>query len=55
VAPAMASRNGGYTRIIKTAKWRIGDGGDIVIVQLVGVEKSSKPGKKEDKKAEAKA
>ncbi len=54
IAPVMANRNGGYTRILKTAKWRIGDGGDIVIVQLVGVEKASKPAKKEEK-AEAKA
>jgi len=40
VAPAMAERNGGYTRIVKTSQWRIGDGGDIVIVQLVGVAKT---------------
>ena len=37
VAPVYASRNGGYTRIIKTAKWRIGDNGDIVVVQLVDI------------------
>lgn len=51
VAPAMASRNGGYTRIIKTSQWRIGDGGDLVIVQLVGVEKVSRSPKKEEKAA----
>lgn len=40
VAPKFADRNGGYTRIVKTSEWRIGDGGDIVVVQLVGIEKS---------------
>ena len=39
VGPAMADRNGGYTRIIKTAQWRIGDAADLVIVQLVGIAK----------------
>jgi large subunit ribosomal protein L17 len=34
VAPKFADRPGGYTRIIKTAKHRIGDGGDIVILEL---------------------
>jgi large subunit ribosomal protein L17 len=44
VGPAMAGREGGYTRIIKTAKWRIGDAADLVIVQLVGIAKTqSKP------------
>jgi large subunit ribosomal protein L17 len=41
VAPKMADRNGGYTRIVKTAQWRIGDGGDIAIVQLIGFEKNA--------------
>ena len=39
IGPAMADRNGGYTRIIKTSEWRIGDAADLVIVQLVGVAK----------------
>ncbi|MCL5770331.1 MAG: 50S ribosomal protein L17 [Planctomycetes bacterium] len=39
IAPHYADRNGGYTRIIKTAEWRIGDAGDIAIVQLVGIAK----------------
>jgi len=34
VAPKFQGRNGGYTRIIKTADWRIGDAGDIVVLQL---------------------
>src|SRR5882672_9729035 len=34
IGPAMADCNGGYTRIIKTSEWRVGDAGDIAIVQL---------------------
>ena len=55
IGPHFKDRNGGYTRIVKTAEWRIGDAGDIVIVQLVGIgkvqtkapAKSKKKGKKE--------
>jgi large subunit ribosomal protein L17 len=35
VAPLFADRNGGYTQIVKTAKYRIGDGGDVVWLQLI--------------------
>ena len=35
IAPRYKGRNGGYTRIIKTANWRIGDAGDIVILELI--------------------
>src|SRR5688572_22042764 len=35
VAPKFASRNGGYTRIIKLSDYRIGDGGSLVILQLL--------------------
>jgi large subunit ribosomal protein L17 len=41
VAPKFADRQGGYTRIIKTSDYRIGDGGDIVVLQLLTEE--SKP------------
>ena len=34
IAPKFADRAGGYTRIIKTGKHRIGDGGDIVVLEL---------------------
>jgi large subunit ribosomal protein L17 len=34
VAPKFADRAGGYTRIIKTADHRIGDGGSIVVLEL---------------------
>jgi large subunit ribosomal protein L17 len=42
IAPTMIDRSGGYTRIIKTAEHRIGDGGDIVQLQLVTVESTPK-------------
>ena len=35
IAPTFADRNGGYTRIIKLSEFRIGDGGNIVILQLL--------------------
>lgn len=35
IAPRYAGRQGGYTRIIKTADWRIGDAGSIVILELI--------------------
>lgn len=38
VAPKFADRNGGYTRIIKLSDFRIGDGGDLVLLQLVTEE-----------------
>ncbi len=38
VAPMFADRDGGYTRIIKTGRHRLGDGTDLVLLQLVGVE-----------------
>ena len=34
IAPKFTSRPGGYTRIIKTSDFRIGDAGDIVLLQL---------------------
>jgi large subunit ribosomal protein L17 len=34
VAPKFNGRSGGYTRIIKTSDFRIGDAGDIVLLQL---------------------
>src|SRR5690606_21621971 len=41
IAPKFADRRGGYTRIIKTSDFRIGDGGDLVVLQLLTEE--SKP------------
>lgn len=38
IGPKYADRNGGYTRIIKLGTHRLGDGGDQVMLQLVGDE-----------------
>jgi large subunit ribosomal protein L17 len=38
IGPSFSDREGGYTRIIKLAKHRIGDGADLVVLQLVGDE-----------------
>ena len=43
VAPQFADRPGGYTRIIKLSDFRIGDGGNVVILQLL-TEKSAPRG-----------
>lgn len=40
VAPRFSDRPGGYTRIIKLAKPRIGDGGERAMLQLVGNEEA---------------
>ena len=37
IAPRFADRDGGYTRILKLAKPRLGDSGDRAILELVGV------------------
>lgn len=41
VAPLYADRAGGYTRIVKLDKRRLGDGTDLVMLQLVGKEEGS--------------
>ena len=38
VAPRFADRQGGYTRIIKLSDYRIGDGGSLVLLQLLTEE-----------------
>src|SRR5688572_18075712 len=40
IAPQFADRPGGYTRIIKLSDYRIGDGGSLVLLQLL-TEKSA--------------
>lgn len=42
IAPKFKDRAGGYTRIIKTSNYRIGDGGSIVLLQLLTEEASPK-------------
>jgi large subunit ribosomal protein L17 len=44
VAPLFADRDGGYTRIVKTGRHRLGDGTDLVILQLVGREEGPELG-----------
>lgn len=44
VAPLFADRDGGYTRIIKIGKRRLGDGTDLVILELVGKEEGPELG-----------
>ncbi len=44
VAPKFSDRDGGYTRIIKIGKRRLGDATDLVILQLVGEEEGPQLG-----------
>ena len=56
IAPRFAERNGGYTRIVRTG-FRIGDGAELAILELIGSElkkKEKKPKKKEEPQAEGK-
>jgi large subunit ribosomal protein L17 len=57
IGPSFKDRNGGYTRIVKTSQWKIGDATDYVIVQLVGIGKvqTKAPSKKKSKKEPAPA
>jgi large subunit ribosomal protein L17 len=43
IAPRYADRTGGYTRIIKLAKHRIGDGSSLCVLQLVGSDDENGP------------
>lgn len=38
IAPKFADRPGGYTRIVRLAKRRVGDGTDLALLQLVGFD-----------------
>jgi len=44
IGPLFADRDGGYTRIIKAGRHRLGDGADLVLLQLVGVEEGAEVG-----------
>jgi large subunit ribosomal protein L17 len=52
IAPRFATRNGGYTRILRTG-WRIGDGANLAILELVGFKLKKKDSKKKEKAAAA--
>jgi large subunit ribosomal protein L17 len=53
IAPSFADRNGGYTRIIKLAKHRIGDGTDLVVLQMVGDDEKHSHTSKSSRRAAA--
>jgi large subunit ribosomal protein L17 len=44
VAPKFADRAGGYTRIVKLGRHRIGDAGELCLLQLVGNEEGAEIG-----------
>jgi len=46
VAPRFRDRAGGYTRIVKLGKARIGDGGELCVIQFVGAEEGPEIGGK---------
>ncbi len=48
IGPRYLERPGGYTRIVKLPKKRLGDNGEVVLLQLVGEQK--KPEKKSESK-----
>ena len=54
IAPLYASRPGGYTRMIKVGP-RMGDGAEMVILELVEKPEKSEPGEKAAKKPEKKS
>lgn len=54
IAPRYLDRPGGYTRIIKLAKKRLGDNSQLVLLQLIGQESETQTAKKGGKKKSAK-
>jgi large subunit ribosomal protein L17 len=44
IGPMFADRDGGYTRIVKTGRHRLGDASDVVLLQLVGKEEGPELG-----------
>lgn len=55
VAPRFADRPGGYTRIIRLSKNRLGDGSALVALQLVGDESGPEIGGQSSSRRNAKA
>ena len=53
IAPQLADRNGGYTRILRIAKKRLGDGADLASIQLL-IERPKVEKLKEGDKKKAK-
>lgn len=52
LGPRFLDRQGGYTRIVKLSKKRLGDNGQLVLLQLLGADEKLEP---KEKKAKAKA
>ncbi len=50
LGPRYLDRQGGYTRIIRLAKTRLGDNGQVALLQLVGQESATKEEPKAGKK-----
>jgi len=48
IGPRYLDRPGGYTRIIKLSKRRLGDNGQLVLLQLVGQEEGKTSSKKSE-------
>ncbi len=44
VAPRFATRTGGYTRIVKLGRHRLGDAGEMCVIQFVGAEEGPEIG-----------
>lgn len=44
VAPRFRDRAGGYTRIVKLGRHRVGDGGELCVIQFVGAEEGPEIG-----------
>jgi large subunit ribosomal protein L17 len=55
IGPRYLDRPGGYTRIIKLAKRRLGDNGQVVLLQLIGADEPVMKEKKARKKKAAPA
>lgn len=51
IAPRFSDRPGGYTRIVRVG-WRIGDGAELAILELLGSELKKKEKKTKRQKAE---
>jgi large subunit ribosomal protein L17 len=54
IGPRYLDRAGGYTRIIRLAKRRLGDNSPLVLLQLVGQEKQAEAAQKGGKKKASK-
>lgn len=51
IGPRYLDRNGGYTRIIKLSKRRLGDNGQLALLQLIGENEKAEPKAKPKKKS----